>query len=222
MTLDRIAEAMCREAGAEPAFLNYMGPAPTPFPASICASINEEVVHGIPSRNRVLKKGEIISIDFGAKYNGFVGDSALTVPVGEVSEEARRLMEVTRAALFAGIETAIPGNRVFDISHAIQTTAEAAGFSVVQDYTGHGIGRSMHEPPQIPNFGNPGQGERLKVGMTFALEPMVNAGTWRVKVKPDGWTVVTADGRLSAHFEHSIAVTNDGPRILSLRKTETE
>jgi methionyl aminopeptidase len=220
LSLDQIAEQMCRDAGAEPAFLNY--PGTVPYPASICASINEEVVHGIPSKKRILADGDILSVDFGVKYKGFFGDSAVTFPVGNVGEPARRLMEVTRQSLMAGIAQAVPGNRLYDISHAVQTVAEGAGFSVVRDFVGHGIGRKMHEPPQIPNFGNPGQGVRLKHGMVLALEPMINAGTWKVKVKRDGWTAVTADGKLSAHFEHSVAVTNDGPRILSLRASEVE
>ena len=218
LTLDRIAEKMCREAGAEPAFLGY--PGPTPFPATICASVNDEVVHGIPSTDRVLAEGDILSIDFGVQIDGFFGDSAVTVPVGNVSDKARRLMDATRRALFAGIEQAREGNRLYDISAAVQNTAESEGFSVVRDFVGHGIGSRMHEPPQIPNFGQPARGVRLKRGMVLALEPMINAGTWAVKVKSDGWTAVTADGDLSAHFEHSVAITADGPRVLSLRKTE--
>lgn len=218
LTLDRIAETMCRKQGAVPAFLNY--PGPVPYPASICASINEEVVHGIPSKKRILVEGDIISIDFGVKIDGYYGDSAITLAVGKVSGEAAKLMDVTRKALFAGIDQAREGNRLFDISHAIQTVAEAGGFSVVRDFVGHGIGKKMHEPPQIPNFGEPGQGVRLKAGMVFALEPMINAGTWKVKVKDDGWTAITSDNSLSAHFEHSLAVTKDSPRILSLRRSE--
>jgi methionyl aminopeptidase len=220
LTLNKIAESMCRKRGAEPTFLNY--PGVTPYPGTICASINEEVVHGIPSRTRVLKEGDILSIDFGVRLDGYCGDSALTIPVGKVSGEASRLMDATRRSLFAGIDQARIGNRLFDISYAIQTTAEAEGFSVVRDFVGHGIGREMHEPPQIPNFGNPGQGDRLAEGMVFALEPMINAGTWQVKVLDDGWTAVTADGKLSAHFEHSVAITTNGPRILSLRNSEVE
>jgi methionyl aminopeptidase len=220
LTLDKIAESMCRQRGAEPTFLNY--PGVTPYPGSICASINEEVVHGIPSGMRVLKEGDILSIDFGVRLNGYCGDSALTVPVGKVSDEATRLMDSTRRSLYAGIDQARIGNRLFDISHAIQATAEADGFSVVRDFVGHGIGREMHEPPQIPNFGNPGQGDRLAEGMVFALEPMINVGTWQVKVLDDGWTAVTLDGKLSAHFEHSVAITKNGPRILSLRNSEVD
>lgn len=218
LTLDKIAEKMARDQGAIPSFLNY--PGPTPFPASICASINDEVVHGIPTERRVLQDGDIISIDFGVIFEGFNGDSALTLPVGNVSPEAEKLMKYTRDSLFAGIEQAVEGNRLYDISHAIQVTAESGGFSVVRDFVGHGIGREMHEPPQIPNFGEPKRGVRLKNGMVFALEPMINAGTYKVRVKKDGWTAATADGRLSAHFEHSIAITKDGPRILSLRSSE--
>ncbi len=218
LTLDKIAELMCRERGAVPAFLNY--PGPVPYPASICASINQEVVHGIPSEKRVLARGDIISIDFGAIFDGYVGDSAVTYPVGKISDNAALLLDVTRKSLFAGIEKARVGNRLFDISHGIQTVAEDGGFSVVRDFVGHGIGREMHEPPQIPNFGEPGQGVRLKAGMVIALEPMVNAGTWKIRVKDDGWTAVTADNSLSAHFEHSVAITKDGPKILSLRRSE--
>jgi methionyl aminopeptidase len=219
LTLDRIARRICREAGAKPAFLDYPGPK-TPFPAVICASLNDEVVHGIPTEERVLAEGDILSIDFGVEKDGFYGDSALTVPVGKVSDEAQRLMTITQKSLFDGIEQAREGNRLYDISHAIQSTAESAGFSVVRHFVGHGIGRKMHEPPQIPNFGEPGKGVRLRNGMVFALEPMINAGTYAVSEKDDGWTAVTSDGKLSAHFEHSIAITADGPRILSLRSTE--
>ena len=219
LTLDRLAYEICIQRGAKPAFLNY--PGPTPYPGTICASVNEEVVHGIPSKNRVLKEGDILSIDFGCHLDGFVGDSALTVAVGKISKEAALLMKATRESLFAGIDMAREGNRLFDISHAVQSVAEAAGFSVVRDFVGHGIGREMHEPPQIPNYGQPGRGVRLKNGMVLALEPMVNVGTYEVKVKEDGWTAVTADGQLSCHFEHSIAITPDGPRILSQRRSET-
>lgn len=218
LTLDQIAESMCRKKGAVPAFLNY--PGVVPYPASICASINEEVVHGIPSAKRVLAEGEIISIDFGVKIDGYFGDSALTLPVGEVDKEAEKLIKTTRRALFAGIEQAVCSKRLFDISYAVQETAEKEGFSVVRDFVGHGIGKQMHEPPQIPNFGPPDTGVRLKAGMVFALEPMINAGTWKVKMKDDGWTAATEDGKLSAHFEHTIAITNERPRILSLRKSE--
>lgn len=218
LILDTIAESMCRKMGAVPAFLNY--PGAVPYPASICASINEEVVHGIPSKKRVLAKGDIISIDFGVEIDGYFGDSALTLSVGKVNEEAEKLMDTTRRALFAGIEQAVEGKRLFDISHAVQETAEKNGFSVVRDFVGHGIGRQMHEPPQIPNFGPPDTGVRLKAGMIFAIEPMINAGTWKVKMKNDGWTAITADERLSAHFEHTIAITKERPSILSLRKSE--
>lgn len=218
LALDRIASRMCKKAGAEPAFLNY--PGLTPYPATICASLNDEVVHGIPTRDRVLEEGDILSIDFGVRIDGYYGDSAVTLPVGRISDPAQRLIAGTRAALFAGIAQAVEGNRLFDISHAIQTTAEDLGFSVVRDFVGHGIGQNMHEPPQIPNFGDPGQGVRLKAGMVFALEPMINEGTWKVKIKPDGWTAVTQDGKRSAHFEHSVAITTQSPRILSLRLGE--
>jgi len=208
--LDETAERMIRPLGSEPAFKGSRS-----YPASLCVSINEQVVHGIPD-SRAFVEGDIVSLDLGAVYKGYVGDAALTVPVGVVDEESKRLLAVTERALMEGIEQAREGNRLFDISYAIQSYVEKNGFSVVRDFTGHGIGRQMHEDPQIPNFGKPGTGDRLKAGMVFALEPMVNAGDWRVKVLGDGWTVVTADGRRSAHFEHSIAVTESGPDILSL------
>jgi len=208
--LDQIAEHSIRAAGAAPAFKGYRG-----YPASLCVSINEEVVHGIPD-SRQMREGEIVSMDLGALLNGYYGDSAITVPVGQVSEEARRLMEVTQQALAKGIEQATHGNRLFDISHAIQSWVEAHGLSVVRDYVGHGIGRSLHEDPQIPNFGPPHHGPRLRPGMVLAIEPMINVGTWQVKVLDDGWTVVTADRSLSAHFEHTIAITDGKADILSL------
>jgi methionyl aminopeptidase len=208
--LDRVAEQMIHRMGAVPAFKGYRG-----YPASVCVSMNEQVVHGIPD-SRAFAEGDIVSLDLGAIYKGYVGDAALTVPVGTVDPESRRLMAVTEMALMKGIERAREGNRLFDISHAIQSHVEANGFSVVRDFTGHGIGREMHEDPQIPNFGRPGTGQRLSSGMVFALEPMVNEGDWRVKVLGDGWTVVTADGKRSAHFEHSIAITNGEAEILSL------
>lgn len=207
--LDELAEKKIKAAGAEPAFKGYYG-----FPASICASVNSEVVHGIPG-NRVLQAGEIISIDIGARVNGFHGDAAITVPVGEVSAEAARLIAVTEKALQMGIEQVHCANRLTDISHAVQTWVEANGFSVVRDYVGHGIGRNMHEDPQIPNFGPPGRGPRLEAGMVLAIEPMVNAGGYRVRTLGNNWTVVTEDGSLSAHFEHTIAVTEAGPVILT-------
>lgn len=215
--LEAIAEEKIRKTGAKSAFLGYPGPK-RPFPSVLCASVNDEVVHGIPSRKRVLKEGDIVSLDFGVIWKGYFGDAALTVPVGKISEEARALLDATEKALLAGIEKAVEGNRVSDISAAIQQTVEARGFSVVRQFVGHGIGRRMHEEPQIPNFvdgalmGRP----RLKAGMVLAIEPMVNMGSWGVKVLEDGWTAVTEDGSLSAHFEHTVAVTPNGPELLSV------
>jgi methionyl aminopeptidase len=208
--LDRIAEEVITENGARPLFKGYGG-----FPASICASVNEEVVHGIPSL-RLLNSGDIISIDIGAEKNGYCGDAAVTLPVGEVSEEALNLLQVTKTALEKGIEKACPGNRLSDISHAVQSYAESHGFSVVREYVGHGIGTKMHEDPKVPNFGPPGRGPRLETGMVLAIEPMVNQGTYQVEVLQDGWTVVTRDRKLSAHFEHTVAVTDNGPEILTV------
>ncbi|MCL6471714.1 MAG: type I methionyl aminopeptidase [Firmicutes bacterium] len=210
IALDQIAEDFIRKSKARPAFKGYKG-----FPASICASPNEVVVHGIPS-HRKLKEGDIISIDIGVEYNGYYGDAAATYPVGEVSEEAKRLIEVTKLALNKGIEKCVEGNYLYDISYAIQSTAEAAGYSVVREFVGHGIGRQMHEDPQIPNFGLPGRGPKIKSGMVFAIEPMVNIGGFKVNILPDHWTVVTADRSLSAHFEHTVAVTEKGPEILTV------
>lgn len=207
--LDRIAAEAILAEHAIPAFRGYHG-----FPASICASVNGEVVHGIPGK-RVLAEGDIVSIDIGAVVGGYYGDSAMTYPVGEVSEEARRLIEVTRRSLEAGIAACVDGMRLFDIGHAVQTVVERAGFSVVREYVGHGIGRAMHEEPNVPNFGQAGTGPALKPGMVFAIEPMVNAGDAAVTSLDDGWTVVTQDGSLSAHFEHTVAITEDGPRILT-------
>ena len=208
--LDQIAEDYIRLKGARPAFKGYRG-----FPASLCTSINEEVVHGIPGQRR-LKEGDIIGLDVGVNYQGYFGDAAITFPVGEVDVEAKRLLEVTEKALYIGIEKAKVGNRLFDISYAIQKWVESHGFSVVRDFVGHGIGRELHEDPQVPNFGAPHQGPRLEKGMVFSLEPMVNEGAYEVRVLSDGWTVVTADGKRSAHFEHTIALTEDGVEILSI------
>ncbi len=208
--LDGIAEEYIRSQGARPAFLGYHG-----FPATLCTSVNEQVVHGIPGK-RVLMEGDILSVDCGAVVDGFFGDSAMTFPVGEVSGLARRLMEATRTSLEAGIAKMRPNMRLYDIGAAVQQVAEAAGFSVVREYVGHGIGRAMHEEPQVPNFGQAGRGAQLKPGMVFAVEPMVNAGAYEVRSLDDGWTVVTADGSLSAHFEHTIAITEDGPEILTV------
>jgi len=207
--LDQMVERIILSRGALPAFKGYRG-----FPASLCASINEEVVHGIPGQ-RKLREGDLVSLDVGVNLNGYFGDAAITLPVGEVDEEAKRLIEVTERALYVGIEKAKVGNRLSDISYAIQAWVENHEFSVVRDFVGHGIGRDLHEEPQIPNFGSPHQGPRLEKGMVFALEPMVNEGTYEVKILSDGWTVVTADGKRSAHFEHTIAVTDGGAKILS-------
>jgi methionyl aminopeptidase len=214
--LDREAERLIRSQGGVPAFKGYrpMGYR-SEFPASMCISVNEEVVHGVPG-SRKLAEGDIVSLDVGVLLNGYYGDAAITLPVGNVSEEAKRLIDVTERALYAGIEQAKVGKRLSDISHAIQVYAEGYGFSVVRDFVGHGIGKSLHEDPQIPNFGPPHQGPRLKGGMVLALEPMINAGTWQVTRLADEWTVVTADGKLSAHFEHSIALTDGDPEILSM------
>jgi methionyl aminopeptidase len=207
--LDRIAEDFIRKAGAIPAFKGYHG-----FPGSICASVNEEVVHGIPGL-RKLKSGDTVSIDVGAVINGFYGDAAITLPVGDVDAETIRLLEVTEQSLYQGIAKATTDYRLTDISHAVQSYAELHGFSVVRDYVGHGIGRNMHEDPQVPNFGIPSRGPRLKPGMTLAIEPMINAGTYEVETLSDGWTVVTRDRKRSAHFEHTIAITQHGPEILT-------
>jgi methionyl aminopeptidase len=211
--LDRVAEAYIVEAGAVPSFKGYKG-----FPASICVSIDNEIVHGIPSPKRVVKEGSLLSLDFGAIWEGFHGDSAVTVIVGEPpSSEVEKLVRVTEDALSAGIAQIRPGGRLSDISNAVQQVAEGAGFQVVREYVGHGIGRSMHEDPQIPNYGPPGRGPELKPGLVIAVEPMVNLGGWETRVLADDWTVVTADGSLSAHFEHTIAITEDGHEVLTAR-----
>jgi methionyl aminopeptidase len=208
--LDRMAEDYCIKRKGRPAFKGYRG-----FPGSLCVSVNEEVVHGIPSRKKKLKKGDILSIDFGVELNGFFGDSAVTVPVGKVNPEISRLLQVTEDSLYKGIEQVTAGNHISDISQAVQNHVEKFGFSVVKQFVGHGIGSDLHEPPEIPNFFQGERTERLRVGMVLAIEPMVNLGTGRVKVLKDGWTVITADRKPSAHFEHSVAVTENGPRILS-------
>jgi len=208
--LDRLAEEFITREGAIPAFKGYRG-----YPATLCTSVNEEVVHGIPSSRRRLEEGDIIGIDVGAIVEGFYGDAAVTLPVGRVSEEAARLLRVTEAALDAGLAQVRAGNRLSDISHAVQTVAEDAGYSVVTDFVGHGIGRNLHEDPQVPNFGKPGEGPRLKEGLVLAIEPMVNIGGHEVEVLSDRWTVVTRDKSLSAHFEHTIAITPDGPKVLT-------
>lgn len=209
LELDKIAEKYIRSCGAIPAFKGYGG-----FPASICTSINEEVVHGIPSLKK-LKNGDNVSTDVGAVINGFNGDSAKTFPVGEVGVEMQQLLDVTEQSLYKGIEKAIAGNRLGDISNAVQTFAEKYGYGIVRDYVGHGIGRKMHEDPQIPNYGSAGRGPRLKSGMTLAIEPMINLGTHEVKTLDDDWTVITKDRKPSAHFEHTIAIVDDKPEILT-------
>jgi len=211
--LDAMAEKRIRQAGATPAFKGYHG-----YPATICASVNDEVIHGIPSGRRVLNEGDVISIDVGAELNGYYGDSAVTLPVGRISEAAATLLRVTEESLFKAIDAARPGNRVSDVGHAVQAHVEAFGFSVVREFVGHGIGQKMHEEPQVPNYGEPGRGPRLTECMVLAIEPMVNAGKPAVKVLADGWTAITRDGSLSAHFEHTVAVTADGPWILTARE----
>ena len=211
--LDELAERRILSAGATPAFKGYHG-----YPATICTSVNDEVIHGIPSSRRVLAEGDIVSIDVGVSLGGYFGDSAITLPVGRVSEEAATLLRVTEEALYKAIERARPGGRVSDIGHAVQQHVEAYGFSVVREFVGHGIGQQMHEEPQVPNYGEAGRGPRLAEGMVLAIEPMVNAGKPAVKVLADGWTAVTKDGRLSAHFEHTVAVTAGEPWILTARE----
>ncbi len=207
--LDKFAESFIRSKGAKPAFKGYRG-----YPSTICASVNEQVVHGIPSSVK-LKEGDIISIDIGVYYNGFYGDAALTLPVGEISSKAKKLLAVTEESLQVGIENAVTGNRLSDISFAIQSNVEPEGFSVVRNFVGHGIGRKLHEEPQIPNFGKPGQGPELMPGMTLAIEPMVNEGGWEISILNDGWTAVTKDQSLSAHFEHTVAITKNGHDVLT-------
>ena len=208
--LDRWAETFARDHGAVPAFKGYRG-----FPGSLCVSLNEQVVHGIPSKKVIVKEGDIVSIDFGVKYQGFYGDSAVTLPVGELSARVRKLLDVTRESLYKGIDQVRVGNRIDDISKAVQQHVEANGFSVVRQFVGHGIGASLHEAPEIPNYSRSEQTPRLMPGMVLAIEPMVNLGKFEVKVLADGWTVVTRDKSPSAHFEHSVGVTEDGPLVLS-------
>ena len=209
--IDRIARRYIEEQGAIPTFLGYGG-----FPASACISVNNVVVHGIPSKDEIVREGDIVSIDIGATYEGFVGDNAFTFPCGKVSAEAEALMKATQESLYEGIKAAQAGNRIGDIGSAVQRYVEARGYSVVRTFVGHGVGAKMHEDPSVPNYGTPGRGVRLLQGMTIAIEPMINAGVSGVKTLSDGWTTVTADGKLSAHFEHSIAITSDGPVILTL------
>jgi len=210
--LDQMAEDLCRRRKSIPAFKGYHG-----FPSSLCVSINEEVVHGIPSRKRKLKKGDILSVDFGVCYKGFFGDSAVTIPVGKIKNETHKLLVATRESLDKAIDKVVIGNRIADVSRAVQEHVEAKGYSVVRQFVGHGIGASLHEGPEVPNYIQGGQSPRLIEGMVIAIEPMVNLGTHKVKVLRDGWTVITADKKPSAHFEHSIAVTVDGPLVLSSR-----
>lgn len=216
LELDRVAEELILSKGAIPSFKGYGG-----FPATICASIDEEVIHGIPSK-RILKEGEIVSIDVGACYQGFHGDAAFTAAIGTVSEEKRRLIEVTEQCFYEGIKWAKAGNHLGDISHNIQKVVENAGFSVVREFVGHGVGRDLHEDPPVPNYGPPGRGPILKAGMTLAIEPMVNAGTFRIEVLEDGWTVVTKDGKPSAHYEHSVLITEGDPILLTSLAKDTK
>jgi methionyl aminopeptidase len=208
--IDRVARRYIEEQGAKPTFLGYGG-----FPASACVSVNNVVIHGIPSKEHIVKEGDIVSIDVGATFEGFVGDNAYTFPCGKVSPEAQRLMDTTRESLYEGIRAAVAGARIGDIGSAVQRYVEARGYSVVRDYVGHGVGAKMHEDPSVPNYGTPGRGVRLLPGMTIAIEPMINEGVKEVETLADGWTTVTADGKLSAHFENSIAITPDGPVILT-------
>ena len=208
--LDAYAEARARELGAVPAFKGYRG-----YPASLCTSVNEEIIHGIPSE-RPLKEGDIIGLDFGVLFEGFYGDAAVTIPVGSVGPTAQRLIDVAEAAFYKGIEQMKKGNRISDISHAVQEYVEGAGFSVIRSFVGHGIGHSPHEEPQVPNFGPPGRGPKIKEGLTLAIEPMIAAGDWQEEIQEDGWTAVTRDRSLSAHYEHTVALTRRGVEILSL------
>lgn len=209
--LDELVEEYIRSCNAIPAFKGYHG-----FPASICASVNEEVVHGIPSSSVKLKDGDIISVDIGTVFDGYVGDGAKTYPVGQIDNEKEQLIKVTRQSFYEGIKFAKVGYRLSDISHAVQQYAESAGFSVVRDFVGHGVGKEMHEAPQIPNFGKPGKGPRLQKGMVLAIEPMINAGSYHVRILSNDWTVVTLDGRPSAHYEHTIAITDGEPDLLTV------
>jgi methionyl aminopeptidase len=208
--MDRMAEELTLKKKAKPAFKGYRG-----FPASLCISVNDEVVHGIPSTKRVLKSGDVVGLDFGVIYEGYYGDSAMTVPIGTISPEVAKLVKVTEECLYMAIEKAVPGNHIADISAAVQIHAEANKFGIVRDFCGHGIGRSLHEDPPVLNYVQNGKGPKIKPGLVLAIEPMINMGTDKVKVLDDGWTVITADGKPSAHFEHTIAVTPDGPVILT-------
>ena len=209
--IDKIAYDYIISQGGKPNFLHYAG-----YPATACISVNDEVIHGIPSKHRILEEGDIVSIDLGAELHGYNGDNAATFACGDVSPEAKRLMDTTRESLYEGIRAACAGGRIGDIGHAVQSYVEARGYSVVRQFVGHGVGTHLHEAPEVPNFGIPGRGIRLMPGMTIAIEPMVNAGGYDVKVQPDGWTVLTKDGSLSAHFEHTIVITADGPKIMTV------
>lgn len=209
--LDKYAESRCKDLKVKPAFKGYHG-----FPACVCISVNDEVVHGIPSKKRILKEGDIVGLDFGVVHEGWYGDSARTVPVGSITAEAQKLLEVTEESLKRAITQCREGNRLFDIGHAVQNYVEGFGYGVVREFVGHGIGRSLHEEPQVPNFGPKGKGMPLKVGMVLAIEPMINAGSHEVTVLEDGWTAVTVDRSLSAHFEHTVAITPAGPEILTV------
>ncbi len=210
MDLEHAAAAKVAELGVKSAFLGYHG-----YPAILCTSVNNEVIHGIPNAKRVLRDGDVVSVDCGVIVDGFYSDCAVTHPVGKLTPEAAMLLRVTEASLYAAIEKAVVGGRLFDISHAVQTMCEAAGFGVVREFVGHGIGKNMHEDPQLPNYGSEGKGPRLKAGMVLAIEPMINAGSPEVKILEDGWTAITIDGSISAHFEHTVAITRDGPVILT-------
>ena len=209
--IDRIARRYIEEQGAVPTFLGYGG-----FPASSCISVNHVVIHGIPSKDVIVREGDIVSIDIGATYEGFVGDNAFTFPCGKISAQAQALLQTTQESLYEGIKAAQVGNRIGDVGSAVQRYVEARGYSVVRTFVGHGVGAKMHEDPSVPNYGTPGRGVRLLQGMTIAIEPMINQGVYDVKTLADGWTTVTADGKLSAHFEHTVAITSDGPVILTL------
>lgn len=208
--IDKIARKFIEDSGAKPAFLGYNG-----FPASACISINSEVIHGIPDKNRIIQSGDLVSIDLGASINGYTGDTAATFAAGDISAEAKRLRDTTEESLYEGIKAAVPGGRLGDIGHAVQSYCEKRGYSVVREFTGHGIGTHLHEDPAVPNYGSPGRGARLAPGMTLAIEPMINVGEAAVKRLSNNWTIVTADGKLSAHFEHTVAITSNGPVIMT-------
>jgi methionyl aminopeptidase len=210
MDLERAAAAKVEELGVKAAFLGYHG-----YPAVLCTSVNNEVIHGIPNDKRVLQEGDVVSVDCGVIVDGYYSDAAVTHPVGQISPKVEKLLRVTEASLYAAIDKALVGGRLFDISHAVQAMCEAEGYGVVREFVGHGIGKSMHEDPQLPNYGDPGKGPRLKAGMVLAIEPMINIGSAEVKVLEDGWTAITVDGSVSAHFEHTVAITKDGPVILT-------